>query len=98
MLKLTSILTNPLFLKYSKLPLISQNINKNLKTLKFSFATSQTRQQFNKWLQSGNYIKILGYDPKIDLSSLSDQDIKKQYFAMVKKYHSDTVIDPTEKL
>jgi hypothetical protein len=47
MLKFTSILTNPLFLKSSKLPLISQNINKNLKTLKFSFATSQTRQQFN---------------------------------------------------
>jgi len=40
----------------------------------------------------------LGYPQGTDLSTLTDTDIKRQYLAMVKKYHSDSVVDPTQKL
>ena len=40
----------------------------------------------------------MGYPQETDPNSLTDAEVKRQYLAMVKKYHSDGVVDPQEKV
>jgi hypothetical protein len=47
---------------------------------------------------SGKYYEILGYPSGTDLNALTDAEIKRQYLSMVKKYHSDGVVDPLQKV
>lgn len=47
---------------------------------------------------SGKYYEVLGYPQETDPNSLTDAEVKRQYLAMVKKYHSDGVVDPQEKV
>lgn len=47
---------------------------------------------------SGKYYEVLGYPQGTDPNSLTDAEVKRQYLAMVKKYHSDGVVDPQEKV
>jgi hypothetical protein len=40
----------------------------------------------------------LGYSSDTNISALTDTEVKRQYLSMVKKYHSDGVVDPVQKL
>lgn len=80
----------------NKVPYLAQRLNTNMK-LKFSFSAAKFTSEFNAKLASGKYYEVLGYPQGTDPNSLTDAEVKRQYLAMVKKYHSDGVIDPVEK-
>jgi hypothetical protein len=97
MLRLTSrgfkILTKPL----SKVPFHSQIQGTHLAGKSY-FTTSKFNSGFNEKLASGKYYYVLGYPSDTNISALTDTEVKRQYLSMVKKYHSDGVVDPVQKL
>lgn len=80
-----------------KMPFLSQRLGTHLQ-IKYLFNTSKFTSQFNDKLLSGKYYEVLGYPQGTDANALSDADVKRQYLAMVKKYHSDGVVDPQQKV
>jgi hypothetical protein len=98
MLRISSVALKTFSMNGKKLPLLSQIINKNFQKIHYFFASAQDKSSFNQLLLSGKYYEVLGFDSNINIFTLSDIDVKKQYLAMIKKYHSDSVIDPVQKL
>ena len=80
-----------------RMPFLSQRLGTHLQ-IKYLFNTVKFSSDFNDKLLSGKYYEVLGYPQGTDLNSLTDADVKRQYLAMVKKYHSDGVVDPTQKV
>lgn len=83
--------------KPNLLPFLSQRLGSH-RQIKYLMATAKLSELFNHKLQSGKIYEVLGYTKETDLSKLTDVEVKRQYLAMVKKYHSDGVVDPQDKL
>lgn len=85
-------------LKSSKrVPFLSQRVSSNFQ-IKYYLSAAKLSSSFNENLQSGRYYEVLGYPKGTEANSLTDAEVKRQYLAMVKKYHSDGVIDPEQKV
>lgn len=96
MLRLTGLGLSIFSKNGKKVHLLAQRLHTNMK-LKFSFNTAQFNAQFNQKLASGKYYEVLGYPQGTDTDSLTDSEVKRQYLTMVKKYHSDGVLDLVQK-
>lgn len=44
-------------------------------------------------MSQGRYYEVLGFPKGTNYSGLTDIDIKRRYLAMIKKFHSDNVLD-----
>ncbi len=80
-----------------KMPFLSQRLGTHLQN-KYWFNTAKFSSEFNDKLLSGKYYEVLGYPQGTDINALTDAEVKRQYLAMVKKYHSDSVVDPNQKV
>lgn len=81
------------FLKdIQKLSLRSKHIYSHL-TIKHYFTSNSMKMNFIMKLQEGKYYSILGFSDSVDILKLSDNDIKRNYLGMVRKYHSDNTVD-----
>lgn len=97
MLRFTTKGFNILTRTQKKPQFLSQRLTTHLST-KYFLSTSKFTSEFNDKLLSGKYYEVLGYPSGTNLDLLTDSEVKKQYLAMVKKYHSDGVVDPVQKL
>ncbi len=79
---------------FRKLTLSSKHICSQL-NINHYFCTNSIRAQFSKKLQEGKFYSILGFDDKDLIINLSDNDIKRNYLAMIRKYHSDNIVEPS---
>ena len=80
-----------------RMPFLSQRLDSHLRK-KYLFSTENFSTEFNDKLASGKFYEVLGYPQGTDLSALTDAQVKRQYLSMVKKYHSDVVVDPVQKV
>ena len=51
-------------------------------------------EEFNNKFKSGLYFEVLGYSPDTTYLRLNDEELKRRYLSLIKKYHSDGFLDP----